>query len=134
MHKRLLLILAFLTLTFNASAYVRNPEISEEVWNKLTPYFLPEDLPVKKQLDKIFSKSRITLNRDTLEKAKFKKPKHRKVSKCVVSGHPNLKGYLVKLFTDDQIDKNDWQYWKRRVDGAKAIQNAITKHGFHRFF
>lgn len=115
------------------AGYNRNPDIDPILWESLKPYFLPEDLAVKKKLDQIFSKSRVLLNTNTVRQAGFKDPTPRGFTHTIVSKHPKLKGYIVKMFTDDQ-NINDGESWKKRIDGAKLIKEAIQKQRYQNYF
>lgn len=116
-----------------ALAYARapspNPYIELHVWEKLTPFFLPDDHPAKADLDSIFS-TRVSLTSATLEAAGFNKPRQRPHSHLVSSKHPRLKGYLVKLYTDDYPEVDEWKYLLRRIRGVLAVKSSIKKHGY----
>lgn len=108
--------------------YVKNPYVSEEVWNMLSPYFLPDHFPEKAALDRIFSKRRVLSSTKSMAKSGFiliTNPK----DKIIVAKHPHLKGYLIKAYTD-KMDAPDWYWWKKRIDGICAIQEKITQCGY----
>lgn len=114
--------------------YVRPADFSEETWNELFPYFLPEDSPLKKELDHIFKKRRVLRSKDAMRKSGFL-PIVRG-EKIVVARHYRLRGYLVKAYLDRPADHelaktSEEQSWKRRCDGAKIIQDSINRHGYH---
>lgn len=113
--------------------YVRNPHVPPDVWDHLTPYFLPENHPLRAKLDKLFS-TRITINVDTLRAAGFEKPRQMKYTSIVVGKHKMLKGYLLKMLTDENPDTTDWVQWKKRIHGASIIKRAIEQHGYERMF
>lgn len=115
------------------TTYPRNPYIEISLWDELTPYFLPYDHPIREKLDELFSQSRITLNAETVKAAGFTTPEHRNVSLTIVSKHPKLKGFLVKLFTDDQ-DILEWDEFLYRIEGAHLAHELIEKFGYERFF
>ncbi len=54
------------------SGYVRPSHVSIELWERMRPYFLPENHPWKKKIDRIFTKSRASQNPDTIKRAGFK--------------------------------------------------------------
>lgn len=114
-------------------AYTRSPYVEETTWNDLSPYFLPEDHPVKEKLDNIFTTSRASYNTKSLKKAGFKNTKPTTNNHMVVAKHHKLKGYLVKLITDDQPITQEWMDWKRRVIGAKSIQECIDRHAGYEY-
>lgn len=104
------------------------------VWKQLSPYFLPDDHPVKAKLDKIFSASRVITSSDTVGRAGFLKPHPRPCSQTIVTKHPKLKGYFLKFFTDDQTQKSDWKEYLKRLSGADSIRKAIEKHNYQSYF
>lgn len=108
--------------------YVRNPNVSEELWNTLAPYFLPERFPEKAALDYIFSLRRVLSSHKSMQKSGFivlTNPN----DKIVVARHPYLKGYLIKAYTD-QMELPDWYWWKKRIDGIHVIREHITLYGY----
>lgn len=114
-----------------STSYERNPSFPQDTWESLKPYFLPEDHPIKPNLDKIFSASRVTESSKTVKKAGFKSNKAKGGSLAIVSKHSKLKGYLVKMYTDDFSVTYEWLLWKKRIDGAIAVQKAIDEHGYN---
>lgn len=116
------------------TGYLRSPYVTESTWETVTPFLLPENHPIKARLDRIFSNSRVSQSSSTLKKAGFLSPEPRRVSKTVVTKHPKLQGYLLKLFTDEQSNINDWQKLKRRIDGVNSINASIKKHGYEALF
>ena len=120
--------------TLEAAKYVKSPHVTQDVWEIITPYLLPEDHPIKPELDRIFSASRVTANRDTLKEAGFKSIQRGKWSHATVAKHPNLKGYLLKLYLDKESNIVDWEHWRDRILGANETQKAIDKHGYQSMF
>lgn len=116
------------------TTYVKSPYVDQEIWDSVLPYLLPEDHPIKPQLDRIFSISRASENRESLKAAGFKNTKSRRWSHVVVTKHPKLKGYLLKLYTDEQENVVDWIKWKSRIKGAMETQKVIDEYGFHDIF
>lgn len=112
--------------------YPYNPLVAWDVWQSLEPYFLPSTHPIKPKLDRLFKK-RVTLTKETFEKAGFDKIKLRNPTNIVVGKHPDLQGYLVKAYLDYQPVPVDWWNWARRITGALAIQECLHQHGFSGF-
>lgn len=108
--------------------YIRNPDVSEELWNALTPYFLPEHFPEKAALDYIFSQRRVLSSYKSMCKSGFLHliPPNDKI---IVAKHPYLKGYLIKAYTD-KMELCDWYWWKKRIDGIHVIQEHIILYGY----
>ena len=108
--------------------YQKNPYVETETWEQLEPYFLPDNHPIKATLDRIFSKSRALASNKAMKKAGFKLLKQPK-NKLAIAKHPKLKGYLVKAYLDPMLT-TDWVWWIKRIEGARAVQNSIDKHGY----
>lgn len=125
----------FLFFLSSATAYERNPHVDPQVWDFLSPFFLPEDEPVKAKLDQLFSNTRATLNKEALLEAGFIIPKRgpRASIHATILKHPKMKRYIFKLFTDDQ-DIEDWPNMARRIQGAECIREAIKKFGYESMF
>lgn len=110
--------------------YVYNPYVPIELWDSLTGYFLPEDHPIKLDLDVIFSSSRATENIKGLINAGFKDIALQKYTHIVVARHPQVPGYFFKFYLDNQkyfCKKPEHHFWKLRINGAKIIQNYIDQ-------
>lgn len=94
----------------------------------LSPYFLPEDHPAKPRLDKIFQKKSVTRSSSSVQNAGFFNGTEGKYSRVVVSGHFDLKGYIVKMYLDSYGDVNEGLKFRERVLGAIAIGQAIEMY------
>ena len=127
------MLIAFTPL-INAVEHVRPFNVSFDVWQMLTPYFLPDDHPVKKKIDKLCASPDFLENEASLKKAGFKTTGAKGYSKTLVLRHSKLKKYLIKAFTDDVVEVVDWEIWVRRIDGASIIRSAIDRFGFQKFF
>jgi len=94
-------------------------------------YLLHDEHPVKPLLDALFSSSRIILNLDTLKEAGFTFSKPRKFTNLIVAKHPQIPGYIFKLYLDAQRfhkHKPEEHFWKLRINGAALIQHEIETH------
>jgi len=61
----------------------------------------------------------------------------RKFTRLIVSTHPDLKGYIVKVYLDTQRyykQKPEYFWWKKRIEGAKAISAFIEKNGLNHLY
>lgn len=114
--------------------YARNPYISDEVWEKVKPYLLPSNHPLKPRLDKIFRKQRVTSNLASMKKAGFSRVMRRNYSFTVVSPHPALPGYFIKMYTDEEPHVLDYEKWIHRIEGAKAIRRFINLNNLQKVF
>jgi hypothetical protein len=113
--------------------YERHPDIDIKVWEKLSPYFLPRELPIRSKLDALFSQ-RVSQSSETMRAAGFKKPSRRPFSNMVISKHSKLKGYYIKLFTDDMSCPQEWNKLMDRIRGAAAASKVIKKHHYENYF
>lgn len=131
----------FFTVLFFFSAisyaYERPNAIDEATWNDLKPFFLPENHPIKSQLDTLFQKERLTLSKNHLKKSGFK-VKQSKIkdiqNRAYIAKHPKLRGFLLKIQTDDQAFVGEWLDWKKRILGAHYIRKAIQSFGYESEF
>lgn len=97
-------------------------------------YLLPKNHSIKPFLDRLFSSSRVIHNLDTLKEAGFVYSKPRKVTKLIIATHPELPGYIFKLYLDAQRycrNKPETFFWRLRVEGAQKVQMAIDAHHLH---
>ncbi len=113
--------------------YRKPAAVSAETWNAVAPYLLPSDHPAKNKLDEIFSKSRPVASSDALKKSGFV-PLDDKEQDLIVARHPQINGYLIKLYYDDHNipDRNgvpgEAQYWINRIEGADRVRRSIAQH------
>src|SRR5687767_6232302 len=91
----------FITYLGSLYSFTYNPHVPIEICNDLTPYFLPEEHPIKSKLDPLFAKHRITHSAATLKKAGFKIVSRGYRNHAIVAKHPKMKGYLIKVYTDE---------------------------------
>lgn len=110
--------------------YKRSGCVDQEIWESVFPYLLPVEHPIKKKLDNIFYQARVTQNSSSIKEAGFRNSTPGKYSQVIVSEHPNLEGYLIKMYTDDLPGVMDWAKFKDRVLGAQAVQLIIDKYGY----
>lgn len=111
--------------------------VSNQIWEKVSPHLLPDQHPVRIQLDQIFSVSRGILNSKSLQKAGFRKSKPRKFTHLIVTTHPTLPGYIFKLYLDSQKYYKklpEYENWLMRIQGASFIQSEINKLDLQSFF
>ena len=136
MHCAKFLMQAILMASFSlcgtflaADPYVRNPYVDPGLWDELTPYFLPDHFPEKKLLDEIFSKRRVLKSVKEMLKAEFlliTDPKEH----IIVALHHKIPGFLIKVYLDTS-PTDEWFWWKKRIDGANTIRDAIERHGIN---
>jgi hypothetical protein len=101
------------------------------------PYLLPDEHELKPLLDSIFTRSRATLNCQSLKEAGFISCRQRKYTHIIVTTHPNVPGYVFKLFLDSQIrhkKSSEAKNWLNRAKGAERIAKIIKDNGYQSLF
>lgn len=114
-----------------------HPYLTKKMRDIMRPYLLPLNHPVKKTLDKICLHSRIILNPETFKESGFHVLHHQRISKIRVASHPELNGYLVKVYLDcETVDLKKTPGWlrlARRCEGAKNVRDLIKRKGLKHF-
>ena len=129
------IVLFRVELNANDHLWIRDPTISEDRWEKAAPYFLSVDHPIIHKLDQIFSGSRATLNEKTLKKTGFHfNIRNSKFKHPVVAKHPQIPGYIIKLYLDIYEHKDEEIEWIKRVKGARAVKEYISQHDLYTMF
>lgn len=113
-------------------------DVPEDVWQIVQPYLLPEELLLKKTLDRLFSRSRVIADRESLRAAGFRLTPDQGLH-VVVAFHEEMKGYLIKVVLDKYDPNNngkgkDWQQWIQRIEGERYIRNAIADLNYKKYF
>lgn len=129
---RALLIALLLTTTAHAD-YFYNPYVDKATWEALEPHFLPADHPAKEKIDAIFTNTRASLTPGTLEKAGFINPKPRRWTHVIVTRHPDIEGFIFKIYTDAQrhySNQLEHVFWILRITGAQMIREMIADKGW----
>lgn len=108
-------------------------EVSEKVWDEVKEYMIPDQHPAKGPLEKIFSKSRVFSNFQSMEAAGFESATPQHHTQIIVTRHPKLSGYVIKAYLDIQKHhegKPEHYFWVKRCIGARLLENSIQKHGY----
>lgn len=111
--------------------------ISQDLWEYIHPYLMTDKHPIKKKLDKIFSKSRALCDIDSMVAAGFDYADPQHHTHIIVTRHSSIKGYVVKAYLDNQdyhLGEPEYFFWMMRADGANLISQFIKKHGYHHLF
>ena len=111
--------------------------IQDNVWNQVEPFLLPEDHPIKPVLDKIFTQSRATLSIKSMKQAGFINPYPRKWTHLIVTRHPEVPGYIFKIYLDAQRyfkGKKEYEHWLQRIEGVRLIKEEIEDRGWEHAF
>lgn len=115
----------------------KNPFIQRDMKNEMAPYLLPKTHTMKPILDNIFSTSRVTSSIDTLKAAGFKILYVKEASYIIVASHPQVPGYLFKIYPDTEVrtrlNKPSWKWLLNRCKGAKIIKKIIKKNNIKNF-
>lgn len=111
--------------------------VNDSVWIQVRDYLMPNDHPLKKNLDQIFSASRALADMESMKEAgfKFSRPQHH--TQIIVTKHPKLKEYVIKAYLDEQeyhSGKPEYYFWIKRIKGARLIQKAIENHKYEHLF
>lgn len=133
-----LFFLLFIHSKIDAWIPVDSPResISQERWEQIVPFLVPEDSELKEKLDAIFEDNRPTLSENSMEKAGFTSGKPREFSRVVVTKHSSLPGYVFKIYLDKDKYKPDERaqfFLIKRVYAAEAIRNKIEENNLQAY-
>lgn len=124
-----------LTRVFETDVQDHSPSqyVSDQVWQEVRDFIIPNDHPIKYRLDAIFSASRAFYDFQSMEAAGFTAtiPQHH--TGIIVTRHPELKGYVIKAYLDIQeyhSGKPEYYFWKKRAIGAQLIRKSIEEHNY----
>lgn len=114
-----------------------NRAIPDKAKKKMRPHIIPDNHPMKKKLDLIFSKKRVTLNEQTFHDAGFITKCERPRTFIRVASHPLLPNYLLKVHLDSETrqkyGKPSWRWLVQRCEGADKIRFIIEHRKFKHF-
>ena len=130
-------------LSSEIGSYQRHPTIPEEVWKEAKPHFLPENHPIKKNLDRLFGQSRLLDSLQALRDAGFNILNAD--SELDVAFHPELSGYAIKFYLDSEDNQpyfnklklqdhyiSEVRLWLLRIAGADRIQRILDSHDYNK--
>lgn len=107
--------------------------LSQEIWENVQDYLLPDDHPAKGILDEIFSQSRVLANLEEMRAANFINPAQQHHTQIVVARHLLLPGYIIKAYLDCSEYRHgnrEHYYFIKRIKGARLTRKSITKNHF----
>lgn len=108
-----------------------NPDLTLEMRQLMRPYLIPLTHPAKPSLDALF-KSRIIDTEKELTDAGFTILFSQPRSLIRVAKHPNLPGYLLKIYLDSDTPRlggeAGWRQLTTRCIIAEKIRNIIEYH------
>ncbi|MDP1881118.1 MAG: hypothetical protein Q8K60_09295 [Parachlamydiaceae bacterium] len=113
-----------------------NTHIPSSIQKQFKPYLIPFNHVMKPVLDRLFA-TRVTQEKKTLMNAGFKIIDRRSRSFICVVSHPDLTGYLLKLYLDRDKRKKygrpSWEWLVKRCEGAEKIHGIISKFSIKHF-
>lgn len=132
-----LVVCSFTMLSADEPKISLSKYVSDQVWAEVSDYLMPDDHPVKKKLDEIFSSSRALSTIVSMKMAGFFPVRPEPHTQLIVTKHPELKGYVIKAYLDNQeYSKNlpEYYYWIRRIQGARKVRDYIEMHQLGHLF
>lgn len=113
----------------------RYPSLTPDMARIVKPFLLPSRHPIRPVLDRIFSKTRVIENDQTLQAAGFTILFSQKRSRIRVVHHPRLKGYLLKVYPDSEqaVLDSGWKRLAIRCIIAQKIKAIIARKKIKNF-
>lgn len=115
------------------------PHVPLDIAKEVYPYVIPDNHPIKPQLDAIFSKpvspnrvcnqARPTSTPEHFKAAGFFRSKLKRSTPLMTGLHPQLKGYFIKAYADSTPGCDEWMPFVNRIRGADEIRTYIERHG-----
>lgn len=121
----------------NTRGFVKPPGVSDEWWERITPHLISKNHPLKKKLDKLFAKKRIIKNQKSLLRSGFDIMPPQQHTHVIIASHPQIPGYLLKLYTDNQkyhMRLPEYYLWVFRAEGARLVREIIAKRHWEGIF
>lgn len=116
--------------------FEKNPLITLKMQKQIRPFLLPLNHPTKKTLDDIF-KARAIANQEALAKAGFVTISVRPFTFIIVTRHPELPGYVEKMYLDNEKRKKSgtpgWEWFVKRCVGANNVRTLIKERNLQFF-
>jgi hypothetical protein len=114
-----------------------NRHITSSTEKKMRPYLLPLYHPMRRLLDHLCLKTRVTADEDSFHQAGFITIVTRPRSYIRVAKHSKMPGYLVKVYLDtvlkEKYHKPSWKWLVLRCEGAEKIRNIIRYRQINNF-
>lgn len=107
--------------------------VDKKTWSRVSDFLLPDDYPIKQQLDFIFSSSRAFYDLQSMLDAGFEPASPQHHTQIIVTRHPLLTGYVIKAYLDIQSyhsGKPEHYFWIKRATGASLVKKSIERHGY----
>ena len=111
--------------------------VTKKIFNLVSNYIMPDNHPIKHDLDLMFLENRVFCDFDTMKAAGFADAKPQHNTRLIVTRHPDFPGYVFKVYLDKQSYFRkipEYFNWIKRVKGARAIRASIKKHHYEHLF
>ena len=111
--------------------------VKDNIWDQVEPFLIPDDHPVKEQLDEIFFKKRAIVSIKSMEKAGFENVVPQRFTHIIVTKHPEIPGYVFKVYLDAQryyANKPEYYFYIKRATGARKIQALLDEKDWNHQF
>lgn len=136
-----LYVTACLALSSFHASYAQSPEenafLKKAALHKTSPHMLPKKHTLRPILDEIFRSPRVMTNATSFAKAGFITIDIRHHNHMRVARHPDLPGYLVKVFLNSESPKSkralNNMNFRQRCASADVIRRLIKKHAITHF-
>lgn len=99
----------------------------------LTQYLLPVQHPAELFLKKVFSDPDLLQGRSKLLEAGFQLTEHQGANSITLT-HPEIKGYVVKLVTDQFPIEREWEGFITRIEGERLVRKCVKKNKWESTF
>lgn len=127
-------LITFLWVSVNVYGdYLKNPYVSDEVWETVQPYFLPYSSKLRPKLDAIFKGKRVIASTESISAAGFTLTETQGTRVTAVR-HKELPGYVLKIYPDNRSTRIDWVSWTNRIIGSKLLQKSIKMRKHEKIF
>lgn len=111
------------------------PDVSDEIWEEVAPYLLPDNHPAWPKLNRVFCASRATQTPEHFKKAGFRRWHTSRFSRVSASSHHAFEEYFIKAYCDIELGIiYDWKKWIHRILGAECIRESIKRNKLHSHF
>lgn len=109
--------------------YSLYPHLTKEMKKRFAPYLISNEHPMKANLEKLFSRGRVTAHRKAFSEAGFRIISERPRSYVIVAKHKALPGYLIKCYFDtekrEKWSRPSWYWLEKRCRGARVLRKII---------
>ena len=109
----------------------KNPYLTKTMKQKITLYLLPENHPIRPTLDTLFAKIQTIENLETLIQNHFTILSVQEKSHVVVAKHPQLKGFLFKIYRNSLPNGRNhtigWESLVLRCKHQRKVKHLLLK-------